>query len=183
MLLVDNDPPVVEILTQMLRGFGATNLRSAESAAEAKRFIESGKIDLIICELTLGDMDGLELIRWIRHRKEEQTRFVPIIALTGYTEFSRVSLARDAGANIVIKKPISPQVFYDRLAWISHSARPFVETETYIGPDRRFKSLGPPNGIGRRSSDLSAEVGAASEPNMSQDEIDSLMKPMRIITV
>ena len=56
----------------------------------------------------------------------------------------------------------------------------FVETPAYAGPDRRFKSLGPPGGIGRRSTDLSAEIGDASEPNLSQVEIDSFMKPVRM---
>ena len=39
----------------------------------------------------------------------------------------------------------------------------------------------PPGVVGRRATDLSIEIGAATEPNMSQDEIDSLIKPMRVM--
>lgn len=88
--------------------------------------------------------------------------------------------ARDCGANVVIRKPVSPQILFDRLAWVSRVQRPFIECESYIGPDRRFKSIGPPGGVGRRSTDLSADVGTAKEPNMSQDEIDMLFKPAKI---
>ncbi len=39
----------------------------------------------------------------------------------------------------------------------------------------------PPGVVGRRATDLSIEIGAATEPNMSQDEIDSLIKPMLVM--
>jgi hypothetical protein len=57
----------------------------------------------------------------------------------------------------------------------------FVESETYVGPDRRFKNTGVPVGTkGRRKGDLSADVGEAVDPNMSQDDIDNLLKPNRV---
>ncbi len=70
---------------------------------------------------------------------------------------------------------------YDRLAWAAQPKRAFVESETYVGPDRRFRLLAPPGVVGRRATDLSIEIGAATEPNMSQDEIDSLIKPMLVM--
>ena len=69
---------------------------------------------------------------------------------------------------------------YDRVVWAVSNGRKFVETSTYIGPDRRFRNIGPPDGVGRRSTDLSVAVGEASEPNLSQGEIDSFMTPMKI---
>jgi hypothetical protein len=71
-------------------------------------------------------------------------------------------------------------VLFDHIAWSAKSSRPFIETEDYVGPCRRFKNIGPPSGAGRRSTDLSPEIGAAQEPNMSQDEIDSLLRPTKI---
>lgn len=57
----------------------------------------------------------------------------------------------------------------------------FIESDSYAGPDRRFRREGPPPGMaGRRSGDLSAAVGHAETPNLSQDEIDSLMKPTKV---
>jgi hypothetical protein len=71
-------------------------------------------------------------------------------------------------------------VLYGRIVWAVSNSRKFVESATYIGPDRRFRNLGPPDGVGRRSTDLSTSVGEASEPNLSQNEIDSFMTPMMI---
>ena len=67
------------------------------------------------------------------------------------------------------------------MLWLAGDEREFVECETYVGPDRRVRNFGPPVGMpGRRSGDLSEHVGAASEANMDQSEIDMLMKPMKV---
>jgi DNA-binding response OmpR family regulator len=135
-------------------------------------------VDFFFCEAALPDMDGLDLVRWVR--RSAPVPYVPIVVLTGYSRVDAVVGARDAGANLVVKKPLSPQVLFDRLAWMGQGSRKFVETETYVGPDRRFKSIGPPDGLGRRSTDLSQDVGLAREPNMTQSEIDAMMKPTKL---
>ena len=81
----------------------------------------------------------------------------------------------------MVAKPITPKVLLDRIFWVAKEDRLFVATDTYVGPDRRFKRLGPPAGMsGRRKDDLPAELGAASTPNLSQDQIDGLLKPMKV---
>jgi hypothetical protein len=74
-----------------------------------------------------------------------------------------VTKARDCGANFIIAKPITPKIILERIIWVAQSTRLFVETETYIGPDRRFRKAAPPSeyGVGRRSGD--AEAAAAAE--------------------
>ena len=86
----------------------------------------------------------------------------------------------DAGVSYVVAKPLSPRVLFERLVYIVRDARQFIETPVYAGPDRRVRAMGPPPGIaGRRAGDLPPEVGEASTPNMSQDDIDAMMVPVR----
>jgi DNA-binding response OmpR family regulator len=179
-LLADSDREILQILGQTLRGFGLTSQVSAEAGEEAKEYLKGGKFDLLIIEAVLRDMKCSDLIRWLRLETTNPNRLIPIIVLTGYTQLGMVEAARDSGANIIVKKPFSPPVLFDRIAWTAHARRAFVETEAYVGPDRRFKSVGPPSGTGRRSTDLSAEVGAATDPNMSQEEIDALLRPTKV---
>jgi hypothetical protein len=64
---------------------------------------------------------------------------------------------------------------------VARDERMFVDCEAYAGPDRRFKFEGPPPGEdGRRDNDLPAEVGQATDPNLSQDELDSMMKVSKV---
>jgi hypothetical protein len=61
---------------------------------------------------------------------------------------------RDAGANFTIAKPITPKIVLERILWAAKEDRQFIECETYLGPDRRFKNDGPPSGAkGRRRED------------------------------
>jgi hypothetical protein len=56
-----------------------------------------------------------------------------------------------------------------------------VKAEGYVGPDRRFKNLGPPLGMkGRRKDDLTGHIGKATDPNLDQMDIDMLMKPAKV---
>ena len=54
-------------------------------------------------------------------------RFVPIVVLSSYTQHKHVTQARDAGANLVLTKPVSPQVLFDHIALVAKAPRPFIE--------------------------------------------------------
>ncbi len=97
-------------------------------------------------------MSSVELIRWIR-RLKGPVRFVPVIVLTGYTQLRTIASARDSGANLVVRKPVSPKALFDRMLWIARSARPFIESDNFIGPDRRFRTIDPPDGKFKRDLD------------------------------
>jgi DNA-binding response OmpR family regulator len=114
--------------------------------------------------------------------QNQQTAFIPVVLTMGHARPSQVHLARDSGANFVVAKPITPKVLLERIFWVAREDRPFVETKSFIGPERRFKREGPPIGVsGRRKTDLHAELGEATMPNLSQDQISKMMKPMKVI--
>jgi CheY-like chemotaxis protein len=155
-LIVDDDHFTRSILVQILRAFGVTSPVLVDNAKQAKAWLANHVVDLCICEAVLPDGSAASLIRWIRRRDPNPVRFIPIIVLTGYTQRSTVAQARDAGASIVVKKPVSPRTLYDHIAWVAKSKRPFVEAGRYIGPDRRFKEDGPP-AEGERRYDVDYE--------------------------
>lgn len=180
-LLVDSDRHAVAILIQMLRGLGLDAPTVVESGENAKLRLKNNLYDLCIIEAMLPDMNGAELIGFIR-RLPAPAKFMPVIVMTSYSNLRNVKAARDAGAHLVVKKPLSPKILFDRISWAATPNRAFVEVGAYTGPDRRFKFIGPPDGQGRRKDDLPAEIGEATEPNMSQAEIDALVKPTKIMT-
>jgi DNA-binding response OmpR family regulator len=49
----------------------------------------------------------------------------------------RIRIARDAGVNEILTKPVSPESLYGRLTSVVRQPRPYIETEQYFGPDRR----------------------------------------------
>jgi DNA-binding response OmpR family regulator len=156
-LIVDDDNYSVSLLSGILRGFELRSQTIAPSCARAKELLRDSYFDVCICNAELPGEHGAELVRWIRRRSGELVRFAPVIVVTGYANSDSVFEARDSGANVVITKPISPQSMYDRIDWVTRHERPFVECDSYIGPDRRHASLGPPVGKERRVSMLVPE--------------------------
>jgi two-component system, chemotaxis family, chemotaxis protein CheY len=179
-LLVDPDAHSAKLLSRMLEGFGLKKYKVVESVEAALQSLESEPPDIVFCESRLASNSCADLILTVRKMADKALRVIPIVVFTGYTERTMVETARDSGANLVMKKPIEATAMYDRLAWVAKGTRGFVEAATYVGPDRRFKNAGLPNGVGRRATDLGGEVGTQVETNMSQDEIDNLIKPMKI---
>jgi CheY-like chemotaxis protein len=144
-LIVDRDHYARGLIAQMLRGFGISAILSADKGAEAKELLSLHCPDIAFVEGELSDMTADELIGWVRHNPKKNLRFLPIIVLSGYTQLRMVLGARDAGSHLVIRKPVSPQVLFDRLVWAANCDRSFLESSAYVGPDRRFHAAPSPD--------------------------------------
>ncbi len=169
-LIADDNPQALQILYQVLTGFGAKKLHRVQNGAEALAVVRSQEIDLVISDANMPELDGFEFVRLLRREALEKNRFIPAILLTGHTRMSDVIRARDCGASFTIAKPITPAIILQRLFWCALEERMFVETSTYVGPDRRFKRVGPPAGRkGRRSDDPEESPAEPTALNGSAD--------------
>ncbi len=179
-LVVDDNPKALEVQTSMLRGFGVRRQLKCGSAAEAQHYVVSQELDLIIIDSAMPDMDGYDFVRWLRREAPEDRRYTPVLILTGHAARGMVEKSRDCGANFVITRPFTPEILLQRIFWVAKDERQVVVADSYVGPDRRFQNIGAPLGQkGRRKDDLSTHVGAATDPNMDQLDIDMLLKPQR----
>ncbi len=178
-LCADESPQGLDIVCQILMGFGVQHMSRATTSIEFRHDLQSQPFDLVLIEAGLAD-NGFEQVRWVRRESGDLNRHVAIIVISGHTPADQVEMARDCGANYTILKPLSAEVLLRRIVWIGRSGRDFINADTYVGPDRRVRNLGVPPGMtGRREGDLSARIGDATDPNMSQDQIDDLMRPRR----
>jgi CheY-like chemotaxis protein len=180
-LLIDDNPQALEILSSVVQGFGVREQMRSTSALEATHILKRKPVDLIIVDCAMPEMDGYDFVKWLRREMPSPANETPVIMLTGHAISAKVFKSRDCGASFVVTKPLTPSILLDRIRWLSKDMRAFVTCESYVGPDRHVRNLGPPLGTeGRRAGDLSAEVGKATEGNMDQSAIDGLMKPRRV---
>ena len=179
-LLADPNPHSTAIIHGILRGFGANRVFEVRNNRDAIQVLSEQKIDLMMVDPTLPKGGGLAFIRSIRQDPNSPCRTIPILVITGDTRTSMIKAARDAGANMVIAKPMSPASLYERLTWVAFHPRKFIETATYFGPDRRFKIEGFPGGKGRRAGDNQVDIKAEEGPTLSQNDIDSLLAEARV---
>jgi CheY-like chemotaxis protein len=179
-LIADPGSFMRRVVYGMLRGFGANRILEAGDAGDVLSALMQQKIDILILDSKLPPQDGLAVTQAIRRNTDNENRTLPILIMTSDAQQSTVKEARDVGASMVVAKPMSPTTLYDRLVWIAFDRRQFIDCPTYFGPDRRFKIEGYPTGVGRRASDKVLEVSDATEPNLEQDDIDSLFQAARV---
>ncbi len=180
-LLVDSSTHSLDVLAQILMGFGVRKSERAMDIDTAKERVRRSSLDLVVIDPAMKDGDGHGFIRWLRREAAEPNRSVPVIVVSSNGTLRSISRSRDAGANFFVTKPLTPQKLLDRVLWVIRDRRSFYESENYCGPDRRFKFEGPLPGRGPlRATDSKGDLGDAVEPNMSQSEIDSLLVPQKV---
>ena len=179
-VIADPSPYLGMLIHTMLRGFGANKIIEVRDSFSVLQALTGHRVDVLICDGALPPQGAFSLTRTIRRHQTNQNRTMPILVMTSDTREATIKTGRDAGANMVVAKPLSPASLYDRLAWIALTPRQFVDTPTYFGPDRRFKIEGYPKGVGRRKSDHVIEVAEESGPALAQDDIDNLFSAARM---
>lgn len=152
-MIVDDSAFALDITANALLGFGIKTKFACHSGAEAMDILQQENIDLLVVDSEMPDMDGYQLVRWLRRSGLDPNAFTPVIMTAGHVRRSRVAEARDCGANFVVTKPFSAASLLERIVWVSRDSRPFLEVGGYFGPDRRFRTT-PPKGQERRGDML-----------------------------
>lgn len=107
-LLADDDPAAAASLAAVLRRAGF-RVRVAGTGREALRQLCTRRVDLVITDIVMPEMDGLDLLRGLRGMQMA----VPAIALSGDGPDAGALYAKAAlclGANLVLAKPVPPAV-------------------------------------------------------------------------
>ena len=85
LVIVDDNQQSLDILVQVISGFGAKKISRCLSAEEAQRAISVGDVDMVVTDARMPAMDGYDLTRRIRREAPEQNRMIPVIVVTGHT--------------------------------------------------------------------------------------------------
>jgi len=105
-LICDDEPHIVEGLRHLLRGPDRT-IAVARSGREALQSIEESLPDLLILDIMMPQMSGLEVLAALR--QEDKTKILPIIILTAKGEAQDASMAQEVWQAMVMAKPFEPR--------------------------------------------------------------------------
>jgi len=111
-LIIEDEESIAELIGYNLKKSGYKTFR-AESAEEALKLLEKQSFDLILLDLMLPGMDGLDFCRLLR--QDATHRATPVIMLTARSEDADVVSGLELGADDYVTKPFSPRVLLARV--------------------------------------------------------------------
>ena len=144
-LVVEDEPSIREVVSLYLRraGYQVTAVEDGQAALES---LARQTPDLIVLDLMLPKVDGLEITRWLRERGD-----TPIIMLTARREEHDRIAGLEMGADDYVVKPFSPQELVSRVRAVLRRAQrggttsteqPLVYGDLRIDPQTRLVTVG-----------------------------------------
>jgi PAS domain S-box-containing protein len=124
-LVVDDDRDARELIKRILTDCGAS-VHIAASAREAFTRFREATPNLLISDLGMPDVDGFELLDWVRHLEPDQGSQVPAIALTAFARSEDRLRALEAGFSAHISKPVEPSELIATVAAVVGPSAPLA---------------------------------------------------------
>ena len=112
-LLVDDDPEIVELINKALDDDGRFEVRIAANGFDAGMMVKEYRPDLIVLDVMLPDINGKEVCH--RVRADSNLEEVRIICISGMIEDDKIQELRLAGADDFIHKPFDVDVLIERM--------------------------------------------------------------------
>jgi CheY-like chemotaxis protein len=106
-LVVDDDPDALELFSLVLEQAGAEVTR-ADNGLTALQVVSERHPDLVITDIEMPRMNGVELTRQLRNRSA--TKAIPIVIVTGASIDDLPGHARAVGCSTVVPKPCAPDM-------------------------------------------------------------------------
>ncbi|MDZ4851360.1 MAG: sigma-54 dependent transcriptional regulator [Pirellulaceae bacterium] len=134
LLIVDDDRWLLESMVEWLQSEGF-QVQTASSVADGKRKLSEHEFCLVLCDIRLGESDGMDLLKWVK-KKAPQT---PVMMMTGYAGPEAGSEVIAAGAFDLLTKPLIDQELLISIGRALDQTRITRENEQLKNQlDRRF---------------------------------------------
>ncbi|GBU17949.1 MULTISPECIES: response regulator [Methylobacterium] len=119
-LIVEDNELNMKLFNDLLEAHGYATLKTA-NGVEAIELARAHKPDLILMDIQLPEVSGLDVTRWIK--EDENLRHIPVIAITAFAMKGDEERIREGGCEAYLSKPISVAKF-------------LATVRTYLGDDK-----------------------------------------------
>jgi two-component system chemotaxis response regulator CheY len=108
-LIADDSPAMRSMLVSAIEVLGEYRIVEASSGFEALRLLPREKVDLILTDINMPDINGLELISYLRNNSNY--RSIPVIIISTEGSQKDIDKGKRLGANEYLIKPFDPERF------------------------------------------------------------------------
>ncbi|MBM3570673.1 MAG: response regulator [Alphaproteobacteria bacterium] len=149
LLVVEDEEFMLGLLKQVLFAAGFRNVRTARDGQEAIAFLASYRnmrgaggammqpVDVVLTDTDMPNINGIDLLRWIRRDAGSPNRFLPVVMVAGEADAEMILACRDVGVSEIVAKPYSLASLLQKIMAVIERPRPYILARSYFGPDRR----------------------------------------------
>jgi two-component system chemotaxis response regulator CheY len=170
-LIVDDNDHMRRLLRGILEGLGIVHIQDVENGVVALNQSRLNIPDIIITDMMMTPIDGLEFARLLRDDPTHPATGVPIMMVTGYAEKQLVEAARDAGVTEFLAKPVTVDGVEARLLSLMDNPRQFIRSSGFVGHDRRRRRVPLADYAKRRAEDHAANTVFLAEPGHQFEDV------------
>lgn len=113
LITVDDSSTMRRIIKNTLLKIGFSNVLEAGNGIEALEVIAQNKVDLIITDWNMPEMDGLTFVKALRSK--DQYKEVPILMITTEAAKEDILTALRSGVNNYVVKPFTPEILQEKV--------------------------------------------------------------------
>lgn len=130
-ILLAEDSPTNQLIATINLEQAGYVVEVVDNGQKAVRALGEGDFDLVLMDVFMPEMDGLEATRAIRRKEKDSGRRIPIIAMTGTDTQEHRQKCLEAGMDGFVSKPVTPDEFHEVIALLlSRDRNPPVQ-ESY----------------------------------------------------
>jgi two-component system, chemotaxis family, chemotaxis protein CheY len=123
-LIIDDDGFMRRTIRAMLRAIDSFVVTEAEGGEVALALLGNDRPDVILCDIGMAPMDGLQFVKLLRAHPNPLVRETAVVVVTGHAEQTMVQTAAQLNIRGYLIKPISPKQLENRLNAIFRDRQP-----------------------------------------------------------
>ena len=112
LLIIEDEKNMRNTIKRTLKqGLPSVSILETGESKEALKIVEDSKPDLILLDVLMPNMNGLQVLKALKESKNREIRKIPVIMLTGVGNIEIASIAKKMGAVSYITKPFNEEIF------------------------------------------------------------------------
>lgn len=180
-LLADDDEFIRRIVRHILMGLGFEQIREVNSGNGVKDVLGTIPFEILISDVQMPGINGIELLRQIRCGQTDAPRDLPVIILTSFsnTEVLSASLALDVNGFLV--KPMKPATVYAKITQALGERVQLRDVHAYLSVDTVLASLNEAQVTGRSSASITRPAARETLPGHAAEVRIHDLKPGMVL--
>lgn len=167
-LVVDDDNFALQIIRHMIYQLGVGQIKDAFNGEHAIEIINKEPVDILITDIQMPKMNGLELLQQVRTGMTKAPRDLPVIAVTSFTETAILGSTLALDVNGFLAKPLKPAWVQEKVNEALSEKISLREVEDYTAVETSLEQLNQDSGASKQQK---SEAVSASKKSPDSEEI------------